>query len=75
TPLYFAVQVMDETSLEDARRVKKTAWDTVEFISKVLQSLQKIITSEQLKLVKEGVYKNIMFDIEKELNQLLEKNR
>ncbi|RMF56498.1 MAG: DNA-binding response regulator, partial [Calditrichaeota bacterium] len=32
TPLYFAVQVMDETSLEDARRVKKTAWDTVEFI-------------------------------------------
>lgn len=75
TPLYFAVQIMDERPGEDLERIRSIARDTVEFISKVLQSLHKIVHSGKIKVLREGVYKDIMFDIEQELNRLVEKSR
>ncbi|MCB0292806.1 MAG: response regulator, partial [Calditrichaeota bacterium] len=48
TPLYFAVQIMEEGQPADADRVKNIAKETVEFISKVLQSLHKIVQSGKL---------------------------
>ncbi len=75
TPLYFAVQIMDETDLEESIRIKTIARETVEFISKVLQSLHKVVHEEKIRVLQEGIYKDMMFDIEKELNQLLEKTR
>ncbi|MCB0260870.1 MAG: response regulator [Calditrichaeota bacterium] len=75
TPLYFAVQIMEEGQPADADRVKNIAKETVEFISKVLQSLHKIVQSGKLKILKEGVYKDIMLDIEQELNRLIEKTK
>ncbi len=74
TPLYFAIQIMEDDQKEDTERIRVIAKDTVEFISKVLQSLHKIVQSGKIKILKEGVYKDIMFDIEQELNRLLEKN-
>lgn len=75
TPLYFAVQIMEEGQPADADRVKNIAKETVEFISKVLQSLHKLVQSGKLKILKEGVYKDIMLDIEQELNRLIEKTK
>lgn len=75
TPLYFAVQIMEEGQPADADRVKNIAKETVEFISKVLQSLHKIVQSGKLRVLKEGVYKDIMLDIEQELNRLIEKTK
>ncbi len=75
TPLYFAIQIMEDDQKEDTERIRVIAKDTVEFISKVLQSLHKIVQSGKIKILKEGVYKDIMFDIEQELNRLLEKNQ
>lgn len=73
TPLYFAVQMADEKSEEDARRIRTIARDTVEFISKVLQTLQQIVQSGKIKVIREGVYKDLMLDIEQELDSLIKK--
>lgn len=81
TPLYFAVQMMDSPNEDgqdaagDMIRLKDIARDTVEFISKVLQSLHRIVQTGKIKVLNEGVYKDIMFDIEQELDQLIEKTR
>lgn len=76
TPLYFAIQIMDEhPGAEEEQKIKEIARESVEFISKVLQSLHRIVQSGKLKILREGVYKDIMFDIEKELNKLIEKTR
>ena len=75
TPLYFAVQLMDDQPADAAsgERVRSIARETVEFISKVLQSLHKIVQTGKLQVQRDGVYKDIMFDIEQELNRLMEK--
>ena len=76
TPLYFAIQMMEDNSpAGEEQKIKEIAKESVEFISKVLQSLHKIVQSGRLKILREGVYKDIMFDIEKELNKLIEKTR
>lgn len=75
TPLYFAVQIMDMEQPEEARRLKELATSTVEFITKVLQSLNRVVQSGKVKIYQEGVYKNMLIDLQKELDQLLEKSQ
>ncbi len=76
TPLSFAVQFMEQLPSEsNATRLANIAKDTVDFISKVLHSLQTLVDSGKAKITQDGIYKNIMFDIEQELNCLIEKNR
>lgn len=76
TPLSFAVQFMEQIPNEaNAARLTNIAKDTVDFISRVLQSLQALLDSGKAKVTQDGIYKNIMFDIEQELNRLIEKNR
>ncbi|MFZ0391581.1 MAG: hypothetical protein WAN36_14065 [Calditrichia bacterium] len=70
TPLYSLVQLMDEDNPEDVRRLKEVARRTVEFINKVLASLNKLVKSGELKVIQEGVYRDLMLDIEKELKNL-----
>ncbi len=73
TPLYFAVQMAKDKSPEDALRIRTIARETVEFISKVLQTLQEIVDSGKIKVLTEGVYKDMMLDIEQELDKLIKK--
>jgi hypothetical protein len=75
TPLSFAVQFMEQMPNENnVKRLQSIANDTVVFVSKVLQSLQTLIDTGKMKVAQEGIYKNIMFDIEKELNVLVSKS-
>ncbi|RMI04955.1 MAG: DNA-binding response regulator [Calditrichaeota bacterium] len=74
TPLYFAVQIMDMEE-EASLRLRSMVRDTVVFISKVLQAIQQLVEDGKLKVLQEGVYKDIMLDIEWELNELIEKKR
>ncbi|MGH1365362.1 MAG: response regulator transcription factor [Calditrichia bacterium] len=71
TPLYFAVQMDDDP--DNNERLRDIAKETVEFISKVLQSLHKIVQSGKMQVMKDGVYKDIMVDIEAELKKLVDK--
>ena len=58
----------------NVKRLQSIANDTVVFVSKVLQSLQTLIDTGKMKVAQEGIYKNIMFDIEKELSVLVSKS-
>jgi DNA-binding response OmpR family regulator len=73
TPLYSMVQVMDKNNPDDAERLMKFSRRTVDFIKKVLLTLNNLIQSGELKVVQEGIYKNLMLDIEKELKNLQKK--
>jgi len=76
TPLSFAVQFFEQMPNDDnAVRLKNISKDTVFFVSRVLRSLQSLIDSGKTKVARDGVYKDIMFDIEKELNELIAKNK
>jgi PleD family two-component response regulator len=75
TPLYFAVQIMEEGQNKNVKHCKQVAKDTVEFISKVLQNLHQIVQSGKERVLKEGVYKDMIFEIEQELNKLIEKSK
>jgi DNA-binding response OmpR family regulator len=70
TPLYTLVQIMNEKNEEDARRLNVFARRTVEFINKVLRTLNELVQSGEMKVVKDGVYKNLLLDIEQELKKL-----
>ena len=72
TPLFMLVQTMDEKSPEDARRLKDFVFRTVQFINKVLLTLNNLVQSGELKVLTEGVYKNLLLDIEGELKKLQE---
>ena len=70
TPLSFAVQLAEDDPSK-ADRLRSIAGETVEFISKVLKSLEKIVRSGKIQVMKDGVYKDIMVDIEAELKKLI----
>jgi len=72
TPLFMLVQTMDEKSPEDARRLKDFVFRTVQFINKVLLTLNNLVQNGELKVLTEGVYKNLLLDIESELKKLQE---
>ncbi len=74
TPLYFAAQIM-EAQPESVERCKEVTKDTVEFISKVLQNFHQIVQSGKERVLKEGVYDDMIFEIEQELNKLIEKSK
>ncbi len=70
TPLYTMVQMIDEKDPEEARRLKDFARKTVEFINKVLVTLNNLVQSGEMKVVRDGVYKDLLLDIEQELEKL-----
>ncbi len=70
TPLYTMVQIMNEKNEEDARRLKEFAINTVKFTNKVLRTLNELVQSGEMKVVQEGVYKDLLLDIEQELKKL-----
>ena len=72
TPLYTLVQMVNESDPEAAKRLKDFAGLTVEFIHKVLKTLNKLVQTGEIKVVRDGVYKNLLVDIEMELKQLQE---
>ena len=70
TPLYTLVQMVNESDPQAAKRLKDFAGLTVEFIHKVLKTLNKLVQTGEIKVVRDGVYKNLLVDIEMELKQL-----
>lgn len=70
TPLYSLLQVMDESKPEDARRLKEFSHKTVDFIRRVLITLNNLVQNGEIKAVKQGVYRDLMLDIENELKKL-----
>jgi len=70
TPLYSFIQMMDETKAEDGQRLKQIGEKTVHLIMKILDILQQIIESGEYKLVKGGVYRDLLIDIEKRLKEI-----
>lgn len=75
TPMYFAIQVMEEGEKDSIEHGKAVTKETVEFISKVLQSFHQIIQSGKQRVLKEGAFKDMIFEIEQELNKLIEKSK
>lgn len=74
TPLYTFVQMMNEKNPEDAHRLRTFARKTVEFINRVLKTLNDLVQSGEMRVVKDGAYKNLMLDIENELKKLQDLN-
>jgi response regulator RpfG family c-di-GMP phosphodiesterase len=70
TPLYGLIQILNECSPEDFERLKNTAKQTIEFIQKVLLSLNNLVGGGEMRIVQDGIYKNLLLDIEEELKKL-----
>lgn len=73
TPLYSFIQMMREDEIEDVRKLKRLAQDTVQLVTKILDGLQELIDSGEIKITREGVYKDILLDIENKLRKFQEK--
>ncbi len=70
TPLYSLAQMTNPENPQEARRLKELTEETAAFIGKVLNALRNMTQQRELKVVQEGVYQDVMFDIEQELNRL-----
>jgi DNA-binding response OmpR family regulator len=72
TPLYTLVQFLDESNVREVIEVKETVTKTVEFIKRVLTTLNNFIQSGEYKVMREGTYQDLLIDIKKELEKLKE---
>ncbi len=70
TPLYSLVQTVNEESLDDLLQLKYTSQHTIEFIKNVLNTLNNLIHSGEFKSKKNGIYRDLILDIENELRNL-----
>ncbi len=70
TPLYTLAQITNPEDVAQARKLKELTEETAAFIGKVLSALRNMTQQRELRIVQEGVYQDIMFDIEKELKKL-----
>lgn len=70
TPLYSLAQAANNSCTEDHVRLKETSIHTIEFIKKVLSALNNLVHSGEMKIVKQGIYKDLLLDIENELKNL-----
>lgn len=70
TPLYSLVQTVNEEHLEDLIQLKYTSQHTIEFIKNVLNTLNNLIHSSDYKSKKNGIYRDLILDIEHELKNL-----
>ncbi len=70
TPLYSFAQITKPEDPDQARKLKALTEETAMFIGKVLRALRNMTQQKELKIVQDGVYQDIMFDIEKELQKL-----
>ena len=67
TPLYSMAQAPNDSCREDHKRLKETSAHTVEFIKKVLSALNNLVQSGEMRVVKQGIYKDLLLDIENKL--------
>lgn len=72
TPLYALVQFLDESNIREVSEVKESAKKTVEFIKRVLTTLNNFVQSSEYKVMREGMYQDLLIDIKKELEKLEE---
>ena len=70
TPLYNRVQTTKVNDNSESEELIELSRNTIEFIKRVLTALHNYVQTGQFTLAKEGVYKDLMLDIEKELQQL-----
>jgi len=67
TPLYSMAQAPHDTCSEDHKQLKEQSVHTIEFIKKVLSALNNLVQSGEMRVVKQGVYKDLLLDIESKL--------
>ena len=67
TPLYSMAQAPNDSCREDHKRLKETSIHTIEFIKKVLSALNNLVQSGEMRVVKQGIYKDLLLDIENKL--------
>lgn len=69
SPLYSLAQLTNDKSLTDTKKLKGATIQTVELIKKVLIALNNFVQTGEFKLVENGIYRDLMIDIEKELEK------
>lgn len=70
TPLYNQVQFLDENNHDNIRQLKESTTNTIEFIKKVLTSLNNFVQGSEYKVWQENKYRDLLIDIENELEKL-----
>ena len=69
SPLYSLAQLTSDKSPNDLKKLRGATTETVELIKKVLIALNNFVQTGEFKLVESGIYRNLMIDIEKELEK------
>jgi response regulator RpfG family c-di-GMP phosphodiesterase len=72
TPLYSLVQFLNESNVREVSEVKESVKETVEFIKRVLTTLNNFVQSGEYKVMREGTHQDLLTDIKKELEKLEE---
>ena len=69
TPLYSLVQITNETVPAESKKLKESTTHAIERIKRVLTALNNFVQNGEFKLVEKGIYRDLMIDIEKELEK------
>jgi response regulator RpfG family c-di-GMP phosphodiesterase len=72
TPLYALVQFPDENNVHEINMVRESAKNTIEFIKRVLTTLNNFVQTGEYKVLREEKYQDLLIDIKKELEKLEE---
>lgn len=75
TPLFSLAQTCNPDNPGEVQQLIQLIEHTTLFISRVLKALRNLIQQGELKVVQEGVYRDIMFDIEEELRRLMQESQ
>jgi response regulator RpfG family c-di-GMP phosphodiesterase len=70
SPLYNLVQNSEVKSKSEIKHLIELSRDTIEFVKKVFTALNNYVQTGQFSLTKDGIYRDLMLDIEKELQNL-----
>jgi DNA-binding NtrC family response regulator len=69
TPLYNLAQITDEKIPSESEKLKDSTTHATELIKRVLNALNNFVQTGEFKLVDKGIYRNLMIDIEEELEK------
>jgi len=69
TPLYSRAQLTNEKMPAEAKKFKESTIQTIELIKKVLIALNNFVQTGEFKLLEKGIYRDLMIDIEEELEK------
>jgi DNA-binding response OmpR family regulator len=69
TPLYSLAQMTNEEVPSESKKLKESTAHTIELIKKVLLALNNFVQTGEFRLVEKGIYRDLMIDIEKELEK------